>query len=213
VSARDFVEDILIAQLGAKEIIVGEDFRFGRGASAGNAELRNIAAAHSVRVTVVRKVKAGRRAVSSTLIRQRIASGRFGEASRMLGRPFSVLGTVVSGTRLGRALGYPTANLNPHHEAMPPSGVYAVKVIFGRKTYKGVMNIGVKPTFYDHGRDKEPSIEVHIFDFHRKVYGKDLEVEFVRKLRDERRFKTIDSLVAQIRADAALAKKLLYKTA
>ncbi len=116
-----------------------------------------------------------------------------------------MLGTVVGGSKLARSLGYPTANLNPHHEAVPPSGVYAVKVRFRGRLYNGVMNIGTRPTFYG-GGDKEPSIEVHIFNFHKRIYGKDLESIFIKRLRSERKFKTIDSLINQIKKDEAAAK-------
>ena len=110
---------------------------------------------------------------------------------------------------MARLLGYPTANINPHHEAIPPCGVYAVKVKFNKKLFKGVMNIGVRPTFYDHGRDTEPSIEVHIFSFHGSVYGRDLEIIFVKRMRAEKKFNTIDSLIEQVRKDEKAARRLL----
>ncbi|MDP3791171.1 MAG: bifunctional riboflavin kinase/FAD synthetase [Candidatus Omnitrophota bacterium] len=209
--AQRFIEDILIGELNAREIIVGEDFCFGKGALAGIRMLAEIASKYSVKTEIVRPVKKNSHVVSSTIIRRLIIEGEIDKASSLLGRPFSILGTVVSGTKLARTLGYPTANLNPHHEAIPPSGVYAVKVVHKEKEYKGVVNIGVRPTFYNHGHDKETSIEVHIFDFHGKIYGKDLEVIFIRKIRDEKKFNTIDSLIEQIKKDASKAEKLLYK--
>lgn len=208
-SAERFIKDILINSLGAREIIVGEDFCFGKGASAGVKELTKIARKYSVKVMAIKHIKKNSHIVSSTIIRYLILKGRMSEASQLLGRPFSIVGTVVRGTRLARKLGYPTANINPHHEVIPPSGVYAVKVTFRGKRYKGVMNIGTRPTFYDHGRDLEPTIEVHIFNFHEKVYGKDMEIVFVRKLRAEKRFKAIDSLIEQIRKDEIRAQALL----
>lgn len=208
-SAQEFIEDILVGELSAGKIIVGEDFCFGKGGSSGAAKMRNISEKHSVKVKTIKPVKKNSRVVSSTGIRRLIVKGNIAEASRLLGRPFSILGTVVKGTALARKLGYPTANINPHHEAMPPSGVYAVKVIFKGKLYKGIMNIGTRPTFYNYGHDKEPTIEVHIFNFHEKVYGKDLEITLVRKLRDEKKFKTIDSLIRQIKKDESRALAIL----
>jgi riboflavin kinase/FMN adenylyltransferase len=206
-SAETFVKNLLAEKLNAETVIVGEDFRFGKDASSGVIQLKQIARKYSIGVKVMRHLKRNGRIISSTMIRKLVVNGNIDGASLLLGRPFSILGTVVGGAKLARILGYPTANINPHHEAMPPSGVYAVRVKLGQRCYKGVMNIGTKPTFYDHGRDEEPSIEVHIFDFHERIYGKDLEIVFVRRLRAERKFKTIDSLIKQIRLDEALARK------
>jgi riboflavin kinase / FMN adenylyltransferase len=208
-SAEKFIKDILINSLGAREIIVGEDFCLGRKALAGVETLAKIGDKYSVKVNIVRHIKKKSHIVSSTIIRRLIVEGRIDEASQLLGRPFSIVGTVVRGTKLASKLGYPTANINPHHEAIPPSGVYAVKVIFKGKRYKGVMNIGTRPTFYDHGHDKEPTIEVHIFNFHERVYGKDMEIIFARKLRAEKKFKKIDSLIDQIKKDEIRARALL----
>ena len=204
-----FINKAIHGGLNAAEIFVGEDFCFGKGAGADIKELKRIGRAAGMKVHSVKAVKRGRRVISSSEIRRLIVSGKIAEASKLLGRPFSILGTVVSGARLARALGYPTANINPHHEAMPPSGVYAVKVKFGSKLYKGVMNIGVRPTFYDHGRDIEPSIEVHIFGFRGDIYGKDLEIFFVKRMRAEKKFNTIDSLIEQVKKDEKAAKRLL----
>lgn len=204
-----FVAGVIIKKLNAGEIFVGEDFRFGRGARSDASDLKAIGEKIGLKVKVVKHVKKKGFIISSTLIRRLVVSGSINEASSFLGRPYSVLGTVVGGTRLARSLGYPTANINPHHEAIPPSGVYAVRVKFNGRLFKGVMNIGVRPTFYDHGRDKEPSIEVHIFDFNSRIYGRDLEILFVRKLRDEKKFKTIDRLIAQIKKDEASSRKAL----
>ena len=188
---------------------MGEDFCFGRGAKAGVKELKIIGRKYGLKIHAVKHLKRAGSIVSSSLIRRLVIAGRISEASKLLGRPFSILGTVVGGAKLARSLGYPTANVNPHHEAIPPSGVYAVKVKFKERFFKGIMNIGIRPTFYDRGTDEEPSIEVHIFNFHGKIYGKDLEIIFADKLRNEKKFKTIDSLVRQIKKDEALARRNL----
>ena len=208
-SAGKFVKDLIVKRLCAAAIVVGEDFCFGRGASTDARRLRDIAKKYSVGVKIVKHLKKNGHIVSSTIIRRLVVGGYIKEASALLGRPFSILGTVVGGAALARTLGYPTANINPHHEAMPPSGVYAVRVKLRGRVYNGVMNIGVKPTFYDHGRDKEPSVEVHIFDFRERIYGRDLEVSFVRKLRPEKKFNTIDSLIEQIKRDESKARNIL----
>jgi len=209
ISPEKFIKDIVAGRSNAKEIFVGEDFCFGKGAGADIKALELIGGEAGLKVHTVKAVKRAGRVVSSSEIRRLIIVGRIKDASDLLGRPFSILGTVVSGAKLARILGYPTANINPHHEAMPPGGVYAVKVRFGKRLFKGVMNIGVRPTFYDHGRDAEPSIEVHIFGFHGDIYGKDLEIVFVKRIRAEKKFNTIDSLIEQVRRDEKTAKRLL----
>ena len=204
-----FIRNVIKKELNAVEIFVGEDFCFGKGAWADIKTLKRIGEAAGLKVYPVKAVKISGRTISSSEIRKLVVAGRIREASKLLGRPFSILGTVVSGARLARVLGYPTANINPHHEAMPPSGVYAVRVKFNKKLFKGVMNIGVRPTFYDHGRDTEPSIEVHIFGFHGSIYGKDLEIVFVKRMRPEKKFNTIDSLIKQVKRDEKSARRLL----
>jgi riboflavin kinase/FMN adenylyltransferase len=204
-----FIKNIIQKKLNAGEIFVGEDFCFGSGAVADIGALKRIGETAGLKVHPVKAVKRNGQVISSSEIRRLIVAGRIREASKLLGRPFSVLGTVVSGAKLARVLGYPTANINPHHEAIPPSGVYAVRVKLNKRLLKGVMNIGVRPTFYDHGRDAEPSIEVHIFGFHGSIYGRDMEIVFVKRMRAEKKFNTIDSLIEQVRKDEKAAKRLL----
>ena len=127
-----------------------------------------------------------------------------------MGRPVTVLGSVVRGSRRGRILGFPTANINPHHEAIPPSGVYAVRVLIGRTFRKGVLNIGVRPTFFEEGEaGEEPRVEVHIFDFAGRIYGEDIEIFFVKKIREERKFDDREALAAGIRRDEIRARAIL----
>ncbi len=206
---RAFIMNIIRKELNGVEIFVGEDFCFGRGAGADMKTLKRIGRTAGLKVHSVKAIKRDGKIISSSEIRRLIVAGRIKEASRLLGRPFSILGTVISGAKLARVLGYPTANINPHHEAMLPSGVYAVRVKFNNRVFKGVMNIGIRPTFYDHGRDVEPSIEVHIFGFHGSIYNKDLEIVFVKRIRAEKKFNTIDSLIQQVRTDERTAKRLL----
>jgi riboflavin kinase/FMN adenylyltransferase len=210
IRAEDFIRKVIANRLSAREVYVGEDFRFAKGGSTGLRGLVRIAAAHGILVRAVKHVKAAGRVVSSSLIRRLINSGDLGTASRLLGRNVSVLGTVVPGARLARELGYPTANINPHHEAIPPSGVYAIKAYYCGRTFNGILNIGVRPTFYA-PNDREPAIEAHLFDFSKKIYGKDLEISFIRKIRREIAFKDKDKLVSRIRLDEKIARRILSK--
>jgi len=210
-SPEKFVKGVLVDSLGARFIYTGENFYFGDSASAGPGLLKKIAALYGAKAFSVPPVKVLGKAASSSLIRKYIISGKLKEASRLLGRAVSIMGTVVRGARFARVLGYPTANINPHHEAIPPAGVYAVKVRIGEIIKGGVLNIGKRPTFYA-PRDEEPDIEAHIFNFKSEIYDKDVEVYFVRKIRDERRFKDAGALVEQIKKDSYLAKKATYRS-
>lgn len=201
---EDFVKKVLVGSLGARFIYTGENFYFGNSASANFSALKNLAGSYGIRAVSVPTVKVSGEAVSSSLIRRYITSGGLEKARRLLGRPVSILGTVIRGARFARVLGYPTANINPHHEVIPPAGVYAVRVRIGKVVRGGVLNIGKRPTFYA-PRDKEPDIEAHIFDFKSRIYGKEIEVCFVRKIRDEKRFKDAAALVMQIKKDTGLA--------
>ncbi len=205
IEPEDFVRNVLVRKLGVREICVGDNFYFGRRGRSGVNELRKLGRSLGFSVNVVKPIRVGNNIVSSSRIRKLITSGRLREASKMIGRRVSVLGTVIGGARLARELGYPTANLNPHHEVIPPGGVYAVRVRFKDKIYRGVLNIGLRPTFYA-PRDREPAIEVHIFGFKGKIYGRLLEVLFVKKLRDEIAFAGKLQLIEQIKKDEKDAK-------
>lgn len=207
VSAESFARSVLLKKLGTRYFYVGKNFYFGRKGKAGEKELIAIAKRLGFGVRVLSPVKISGNVVSSSIIRRLIIDGDLKNAARLLGRPVSILGTVVRGARIARVLGYPTANINPHHEVVPKVGVYAVKVKVGRQFYKGVLNIGFRPTFFS-SRDKEPEIEVHIFGFHKRIYGRDIEIFFVKKLRVERRFSNTKKLVEQIKKDALMAQSL-----
>ena len=193
-----------IPQLGI--ILVGSNWRFGRNGRGDIALLRQWAAARGCRVALTRPVLRHGAPISSTRIRQAIADGLLAEAAAMLGRPFSLLATVVAGQGRGRQLGYPTANLDPHNEVRPPRGVYAVRAVLAGAAYDGVANFGVKPTV---ATASHPVIEVHLFDAALELYGHELEVFFFRRLRAERRFASTDALRAQIARDAAAARASL----
>jgi riboflavin kinase / FMN adenylyltransferase len=200
-----FIKDILIKKLGMKSLVVGESFSFGRERVSGIDHLKKAAGRMGFNVSVIFAKRYNRRIISSSAIRSLIEKGRLDIASKLLGRPVSVLGTVIHGRKRGRIIGFKTANIDPHHEAIPPSGAYAAYTLLGYKRYKSVVNIGRRPTFFE----KDPSIEVHIFGINRNIYGKDIEVFFIKRLRPERRFRDEDKLRDQIKKDALRAEKTL----
>lgn len=202
-----FVRSVLVEKLRARELFLGGNFRFGRDGSGDLDLMRTLAEEYGLKVTKIDSVEIKGRIVSSTQVRSLIERGKLKEASTFLGRPFSILGTVVRGSERGRLIGYPTANIDPHHETIPPSGVYAVKVGLDDEVFGGILNMGTRPTFAA-GLPSEPTIEAHIFDFDRKIYGRDIEITFLKKVRDERKFSAKDELIRQIRLDEAKARKL-----
>ncbi len=215
ISAENFVKNILVKRIGAQCVCCGKNFRFGKGAKGNFNLLKRLAHKYHFKLKAFEVLRTKHLPISSTSIRRAISRGDFKTAKVLLLRPVSVLGTVIRGSSLAKRLGFPTANINPHHEVLPPSGVYAVKIIFQRKTFKGICYIGSKPTFKPHIAyrishiAKERHIEVHIFNFKRRIYGKDLEIQFIRKIRNEKKFASLARLACQIKKDVFLAKKLL----
>ena len=214
-SATDFAKDLLMDQLGGRALVLGFDSKFGRNQEGTPELLRQI----GFPVEVVDKVVVDQRAVSSTAIREAVGLGDLDGAGAMLGRPVSVLGTVIHGSALGRTLGFPTANLDLHHELHPPAGVYAGRAHLlssdsahdVEETHLAVCNVGLRPTI----QDQEPRalgellVEVHLLDYEGDVYGRRLELEFTQHLRNERRFEGLDALKAQIRLDVDAARTAL----
>jgi riboflavin kinase/FMN adenylyltransferase len=207
-----FVRRLLGAAPTLRRVLAGGDWRFGRGGRGDIALFRRLAAERGVRVAAVPPVLWRGRPVSSTRVRGEIAAGRLACAAAMLGRPFSVLGVVTRGRTVGRTLGYPTANLAVENEALPPFGVYAVLARAGarRRLLPGVLNIGVRPTFGGRGGCH---VELHLLDFRADLYGAEVEVFFVRRLRRERRFASTAALREQIGRDAAAARRALRRAA
>jgi riboflavin kinase/FMN adenylyltransferase len=205
ISAGDFVRDILVKRLHSRAVYVGENFRFGKAQEGNVRFLARLCDTYGFSLKAFRVVTRGARPVSSTHIRALIKKGKLSIARALLGRPVSVLGTVIKGASLARRLGFPTANIDPHHEVIPPSGVYAVRVIFNQKKLPGLCYIGSKPTLSDKGMRH---IEVYILGFQQDIYGKDLEILFFRKLRAEKKFNSLAELAAQIAKDTSVAKRL-----
>jgi riboflavin kinase / FMN adenylyltransferase len=205
-----FVDKVILGGIGSRRVFVGGNFYFGKGASGDTDEFIRIGRERGVEVRVVEPVRISGNIVSSTRVRELVAKGSLEEAEKLLGRPVSVLGTVVAGDGVGRSIGTPTANIDPHHEVVPPVGVYAVKVDIGEKTLSGVLNIGYKPTFYGRPPERqEPVIEVHILDFDGDLYGRHIEVFFVKKLRSEKKFKDREELSERIKKDIDTARGLM----
>jgi riboflavin kinase/FMN adenylyltransferase len=204
--ARDFVQQYFCERLQVREAVVGHDYRFGRGRE-GNIELLiEMGKNHGFTVQVVWAVETDGAVVSSSLIRALLRLGKVEEGARLLGRPYGVVGRVVRGKGRGaKLLGVPTANLRPENELLPASGIYAVRVRRGAETFSGVANIGTCPTF----DNQDLSLEVHLLEFQGDLYGENLEVHFVTRLREERRFPSIEALAAQIRADIHQARQAL----
>jgi riboflavin kinase/FMN adenylyltransferase len=208
---EDFIQKVIIRGIGARTVYVGGNFHFGEGRKGNIEAFREIGKKYGLEIHTVQPVRKGGKIVSSTWLRSLITRGNLEKAEKLLRRPVSVLGTVVKGDARGKVLGVPTANIDPHQEVIPPSGVYAVKVDTGGELHDGILNIGFRPTFYGRRplKRKEPHMEVHIFALERDLYGSSIEIFFIRKLRREKKFKGPDALIEQIKKDAELAKKLL----
>lgn len=204
--AREFVAQYFCERLRVREVVVGHDYSFGRGREGNIDLLKEMGRDHGFTVQVVWAVEVDGAVVSSSLIRALLRLGKVAEAAHLLGRPFAAVGEVVPGKGRGaKLLKVPTANLRPENELLPATGIYAVWVRRGKKNLPGVANIGTCPTF----DNSELSLEVHLLDFSGDLYGENLEVEFVARLREERRFPSIEALAAQIHADIAAARQAL----
>ena len=204
----DFVGQLLVDALSAKVVLVGEDFRFGRARGGDFGKLVQLGAEHGFRALAAALEGDSAGAISSTRIRAALEQGELAEVERLLGRPHALTGVVVPGQGRGRTIGVPTANLSGFSEALPPHGVYAVLVDQKRDgAFKalaaGVANFGVRPTL-----DAGPSFEAHLFDTSLDLYGQELRVHLLGRLREERKFSGIDELRAQIERDIAAARAM-----
>lgn len=205
----EFTEEVISRHLCAREVFVGHDYAFGSGASGTVSALKEMGGILGFKVTVVPACKRGGEVVSSSLIRRLLSSGEVARAAKLLGRPYTVSGSVTRGRSIGRAMGFPTANLKPCTELVPGRGVYAAMARIGnsKKTHMSVVNIGTAPTF----ERKKSIIEAHMLDFKSSVYGKSMELGLVKRLRNERCFSSEASLKSQIARDAEDAKKILAR--
>ena len=209
ITAKEYVLDILIERIGARIIVVGEDYTFGKDREGNINLLRSYAEALDIQVEVVDWIPISKKStdrISSTRIRELVMDGRVRDAQKLLGRHYQIKGEVVTGrNRGGKLLGFPTANINLHDELCPKPGVYAVTVESMGKTFKGVANIGYSPTFDDY----EFTVEAHILDFDNDIYGQTIRVNFVQRIRDEIKFSSIEELSDQITKDVSFARRVL----
>lgn len=207
---EDYVRDVLVGGVGMREIVIGYDHRFGRRARGDRALLERLAGEQGFSVDVIPEQIDGDVTVSSTEVRRLLAeAGDAERAAHLLGRPYRVVGTVVRGDQRGRRIGYPTANVQPAEprKLVPALGVYAVRVVLADGAVAGgMMNVGRRPTFETDGAR---TLEVHLFDTDRDLYGQRLAVEVLARLRDERRFDGVEALVAQLGRDAEAARGAL----
>ena len=209
ISAKEFVEDILLARIGMKAIVVGQDYTFGKNRKGDIKLLQTYAKNLGFEVIVADWIlsvnrKQGR--ISSTRTRNLIMAGKMAEAQKLLGRYYQIRGVVTTGrNRGGRLLGFPTANIILHDELCPHTGVYAVTVELGNKKHKGVANIGYSHTFGDGAF----SVEVHILNFNENIYGRKIRVNFIQRIRDEIKFSNISQLSDQIKKDIIKARKIM----
>lgn len=209
IPARRFVRDLLIERIGMRAIVVGRDYTFGRNREGSLELLRQWSSELNYEVLVVNWIQSANgtpERISSTRIRELVMQGRIGEANRLLGRYYQIRGVVETGRRRGAGkLGFPTANIRLQDGLCPKQGIYAVTVEIDGCAYHGVANIGYSPTFDDHIF----TIEVHILDFKRTIYGRPIRVNFIERLRDEIRFESLEALSAQIGQDIVRARALL----
>lgn len=204
-SPEDFVRNILVEELGAAHLFVGEDYRFGKGRAGTPEILKAMAPEMDFAVHVVPAVMVGDEKVSSSRIRELLRQGDIGEANSLLGREFTLEGKVIHGHHRGKSIGFPTANMKLDAKIHPPEGVYGGYCRVGSEIHPAVMNIGRNPTF----QDRRESYEVHILDFDRDIYGEIIKVYLVERLRREITFKSVDELKAQISRDVEQGRRLL----
>ena len=204
---QDFVGQLITHSKPLREICVGHEWSFGKD-RAGNLDLlKRLGARFNFNVVGIAPVKVNGAVVSSTAVRHAIEGGDFAKAAEMLGREYTILGTVGHGDNLGKKIGFPTANLSAHSEQFPPNGVYLAEARIADMLYHGVVNLGFRPTVSS-GKS-ERVLEIHLLDFNREIYGDDVEVRFVQYLRPEKKFENVDALVRQIRLDISQARELL----
>lgn len=208
-SAEDFVQSVLVDTLDASDVVVGEDFRYGKGRQGNTDSLRQSGEGLGFGLNTIQMLDVDGQRASSTAIREFLASGDLEGAKHLLGRPFRMAGRVVRGQQLGRQLGYPTANIRLAVLPSPVKGIFAIRVRWGNSGWReGVANLGTRPAVGGEGF----LLEAHLFDFIGDLYGQRLEVEFVKKLRNEAHFADIDDLVVQMREDERQARVCLALT-
>ncbi|NJD56965.1 MAG: bifunctional riboflavin kinase/FAD synthetase [Nitrospirae bacterium] len=205
---RQFVKEILCDTLGARDIFVGYNYRFGKGREGTTRTLKQMGEEFGFTVHEVDQISLNGEVISSTKIRQLLTGGDVEHAARLLGRPYAITGIVIRGDSRGKTLGFPTANIASKHSIIPADGVYAVKLFVRDRCLDGIVNIGVRPTFDTHSL----AIEAHVFDFNEDLYGEEITLFFIRKIREEKKFATAEALIDQITKDISAAKEILAES-
>ena len=203
---EDFVQQLVQHSKPLREICVGHEWSFGRNRRGNLQLLEELGRQFDFKVVGIPPVRVSGEIVSSTTIRRAIQAGDLKKAATMLGREYTILGTVVHGDAMGKKIGFPTANLSAHSEQFPPNGVYFVETSLHGVVYPGVVNLGYRPTMSSGKSDR--TLEVYLLDFDGDIYGKDLELRFIRYLRPEKKFENVDALVQQIERDVHQAREL-----
>jgi len=209
IRAKEFVEEILVKKLKIKEIIIGYDHKFGKDREASVEDLKKFGQDYMFNVKEIPAEEIDSIAISSTKIRDAILNGEIEKCNKFLGRNFILTGKVVYGEGLGKKIDFPTANIEikETYKIIPKNGVYLVKTKINSNTYFGMMNIGIRPTVG--GRNK--SLEIHFFNFKDNIYGKNVSIEIIKKIRDEEKFSSIDQLKIQLKKDEQFCLKLINK--
>lgn len=202
---EEFVRLLVTHSRPLAEICVGHEWSFGKNRAGNLALLKELGSRWGFNVIGIPPVTVNGETVSSTSIRRAIEAGDFAKAAEMLGRDYTILGTVKRGAQLGRKLGFPTANLSAHSEQFPPNGVYVTEARIGGALYRGVANLGFRPTVA--GEKSTRLLELHLFDIDEEIYGEEMEVRFLRYLRPEQKFADVEALKAQIAADVRQARE------
>jgi riboflavin kinase / FMN adenylyltransferase len=203
-TAEEFIENVLVRGLAVKHLIIGDDFRFGRGRKGDFAMLQQAGVAHGFGVEAMHTIDIDGERVSSSAVREALAAGDLEHAARLLGRPYNISGRVVHGDKIGRRIGYPTANIQLKRKRTALKGVFAVTVTgLDKRHLPGAASLGVRPTL---GDALKPVLEVHLLDFDRQIYGQHVTVHFLHKLRDEAKFASLESLTAQIDRDVTATR-------
>ena len=202
-SANDFIQKLLVEGLNVRYLVVGDDFKFGKDRKGDFALLKKMGEEHDFQVVNMHTFAIAETRVSSTRIRQALTAGDLMLAQTLLGHPYKMSGRVAHGDKRGRTLGYPTANIHLHRGKVPLTGVYAIR-LYGLEDepIEGVANVGVRPTI----GEGNTLLEVHLFDFNKDIYGENVQVYFLHKVRDEKKFDGLPALVAQIERDCQSAK-------
>lgn len=205
-SAEAFIEKILVQGLAVKHLVIGDDFRFGKGRGGDFATLGAAGARYGFGVEAMHTVEVAGERVSSSAVRAALGAGELEHAGRLLGRPYSIAGRVFHGQKIGRKLGFPTANVQLKRKRVALTGVFAVTVSgLDKRHLPGVASLGVRPTLGEKG--SRPVLEVHLFDFDQEIYGAHVAVHFLHKFRDEAKYDSLDALKAQIARDVEEAKR------